>query len=58
MVLNDKQIMKKIEEYLEAQTGDKAGGSGHLSSVSISEITIDESKKNRKSTGSDIQLYD
>lgn len=42
MVLNKEQIMERVREHLEAQTGDKAGGSGHLSSVSISMITIDK----------------
>lgn len=42
MVLKKHEIMKKIEEYLEGKSGDKAGGSGHLSNVSISDITIDE----------------
>ena len=48
MVLNKEEILKKIEEYLEAQSGDKAGGSGHLSSVSISDISIDEIKETNK----------
>ena len=48
MVLNKEEILRKIEEHLKAQTGEKAGGSGHLSSLSISDITIEEIKKTNK----------
>ena len=48
MVLNKQEIMEKIEEYLDSKSGEKAGGSGHLSNVSISQITIDEVKKTGK----------
>jgi len=48
MVLNKHKIMEKIEEYLESKSGEKAGGSGHLSNVSISQIIIDEVKKKGK----------
>lgn len=42
--MNKEIILKRIEEYLEIKSGDKPGGSGHLSNVSISQITIDEVK--------------
>ncbi|MCW4013087.1 MAG: hypothetical protein NWF07_08860 [Candidatus Bathyarchaeota archaeon] len=40
--MNKEEIIAKVNEILAEKTGDKAGGSGHLSSVSISDITIDE----------------
>ena len=46
--MNKEEILDKIEEHLKAQTGEKAGGSGHLSSLSISDITIEEIKKTNK----------
>ena len=48
MVLNKQKIMEKIEKYLDTKSGEKVGGSGHLSNVSISQITIDEVKKTGK----------
>ena len=46
--MNKEEILDKIEEHLKAQTGEKAGGSGHLSSLSISDISIDEIKETSK----------
>lgn len=46
--MNKEEILDKIEEYLKHQTGEKAGGSGHLSSLTISDITIHEIKKTNK----------
>ena len=46
--MNKEEILDKIEEHLKAQTGEKAGGSGHLSSLSISDITINEIKETKK----------
>ena len=46
--MNKEEILDKIEEHLKAQTGEKVGGSGHLSSLSISDITIDDIKETNK----------
>ena len=46
--MNKEEILDKIEEHLKAQTGEKSGGSGHLSSVSIRDITIDEINETNK----------
>ena len=40
--MNKEEILEKIKEHLAKETGEKSGGSGHLSFVSISDITIDE----------------
>jgi hypothetical protein len=51
MPLNKEQIIDKIKEYLAEQSGEKTGGSRHLSHVSISNITVDliqETKKDDK----------
>lgn len=40
--MNKEEIYAKVKMVLAERTGDKAGGSGHLSSVSISDIQIDE----------------
>jgi hypothetical protein len=40
--MNKEDIISRVEEILNERTGDKAGGSGHLSSVYISDIEIDE----------------
>jgi hypothetical protein len=47
-VLNKEEILDKIEEHLKAQTEEKNGGSGHLSNISISDISIDEIKETSK----------
>lgn len=47
--MNKDEIMKKVEKILDERTGDKAGGSGHLSSVYISDIRIDEIKEKKDS---------
>jgi hypothetical protein len=39
--MNEQQILEKINEILDKRRGDRAGGSGHLSQVSISDIKID-----------------
>ena len=46
--MNKEEILRNIEEHLKAQTGEKAGGSRHLSSLSISDISIDEIKETSK----------
>jgi len=40
--MNKEEIYEKVKMILAERTGDKSGGSGHLSSVSISDIKIDE----------------
>ena len=40
--MNNEEIMEKVKEILDERTGVKAGGSGHLSSVYISDINVDE----------------
>lgn len=40
--MNKEEIMKKVEEILGEKSGDKTGGSGHLSSVFISDIKIEK----------------
>jgi hypothetical protein len=40
--MNKEEIYDKVKMVLAERTGDKSGGSGHLSSVSISNIQIDE----------------
>lgn len=40
--MNKEEIYDKVKMVLAERTGDKSGGSGHLSSVSISDIQIDE----------------
>ena len=40
--MNKEEIYDKVKTVLMERTGDKAGGSGHLSTVSISDIKIDE----------------
>ena len=39
--MNKEEIYEKVNMILAERTGDKSGGSGHLSSVSISDIKID-----------------
>ncbi len=39
--MNKEEILVKVKEILDERTGDKTGGSGHISSVSISDIKID-----------------
>ncbi len=43
--MNKEQILERIKAHLASQEGDKAGGSGHLSNVTISDITIDDVKE-------------
>ena len=43
--MNEQQIMGKIRENLDQKLGEKAGGSGHLSQVSISDIKIEDITK-------------
>ena len=52
--MNKNEITRKVEEILGERTGDKSGGSGHLSSVSISDINIDEI--NEKSDRIEVQV--
>ena len=40
--MNKDEVRKRVEDILREREGDQAGGSGHLSSVSISDIMIDE----------------
>lgn len=44
--MNEQEIMKKINEILDERRGDRAGGSGHLSNVTISEVRIDHTEEN------------
>ena len=43
--MNKEKIFEKIKAHLSKQTGDKSGGSGHLSNISITDISIDEIKE-------------
>ena len=43
--MNKEQILERIKVHLASQEGDKAGGSGHLSNVTIRDITIDDIKE-------------
>ena len=43
--MNKEQILEKIKKHLADEIGEKTGGSGHLSHISISDITIDNIKK-------------
>ena len=43
--MNDQEILEKIYETLEELGGEKAGGSGHLSYVSISGVKIDNKEE-------------
>ena len=43
--MNKEKILEKIKAHLSKQTGDKSGGSGHLSNISITDISIDEIKE-------------
>ncbi|MCJ7731528.1 hypothetical protein MUP51_04360 [Candidatus Bathyarchaeota archaeon] len=43
--MNEQQIREKINETLDKRRGDRAGGSGHLSQVSISDIKIDHTEE-------------
>ena len=42
--MNEAEIMNRIKQHLAEQTGEKAGGSGHLSNVSISDIKIEDTE--------------
>ena len=43
--MNKDEILERTKEHLASQEGEKVGGSGHLSTVSISDITIDNIKE-------------
>jgi hypothetical protein len=43
--MNDQEILKKINQALDIRRGDKAGGSGHLSHVTISDVRIDHKEE-------------
>jgi hypothetical protein len=43
--MNEQQILDKINEILDERRGDKAGGSGHLSNVTISDVRIEHTEE-------------
>jgi hypothetical protein len=43
--MNDQEILEKINKALDMRRGEKAGGSGHLSNVTISDVRIDKKEE-------------
>ena len=43
--MNDQEILERIYEALEELSGEKTGGSGHLSYVNISDVKIDKKEE-------------
>jgi hypothetical protein len=50
--MNEEEIMNRIKQHLVEQTGERTGGSGHLSNASISDIKIEDIK--RKDAGIEV----